>query len=151
MKLRGLCVALALLAGSGSIGLAQSDRYTPRLSEIMRMAQTQHLKLWLAAKAQNWDLATYEAQQLKTSLADAALLYDNLPVSNVTTLLPPLQSLLDAASAKNARNFADGMRELTDGCNACHRSLGRGFIMVQVPTDRQTNFGNQRFAPNGKQ
>ena len=112
MKLRSLCVALALLAGSGSIGLAQSDRYTPRLSEIMRMAQTQHLKLWLAAKAQNWDLATYEAQQLKTSLADAALLYDNLPVSNVTTLLPPLQSLLDAASAKNARNFADGMREL---------------------------------------
>ena len=151
MKLRSLCVALALLAGSGSIGLAQSDRYTPRLSEIMRMAQTQHLKLWLAAKAQNWDLATYEAQQLKTSLADAALLYDNLPVSNVTTLLPPLQSRLDAASAKNARNFADGMRELTDGCNACHRSLGRGFIMVQVPTDRQTNFGNQRFAPNGKQ
>jgi len=151
MKLRSLCVALALLAGSGSIGLAQSDRYTPRLSEIMRMAQTQHLKLWLAAKAQNWDLATYEAQQLKTSLADAALLYDNLPVSNVTTLLPPLQPILDAASAKNARNFADGMRELTDGCNACHRSLGRGFIMVQVPTDRQTNFGNQRFAPNGKQ
>jgi len=151
MKLRSLCVALALLAGSGSIGLAQSDRYTPRLSEIMRMAQTQHLKLWLAAKAQNWDLATYEAQQLKTSLADAALLCDNLPVSNVTTLLPPLQSILDAASAKNARNFADGMRELTDGCNACHRSLGRGFIMVQVPTDRQTNFGNQRFAPNGKQ
>lgn len=151
MKLRSLCVALALLAGSGSIGLAQSDRYTPRLSEIMRVAQTQHLKLWLAAKAQNWDLATYEAQQLKTSLADAALLYDNLPVSNVTTLLPPLQSILDAASAKNARNFADGMRELTDGCNACHRSLGRGFIMVQVPTDRQTNFGNQRFAPNGKQ
>ena len=52
MKLRSLCVALVLLAGSGSIGLAQSDRYTPRLSEIMRMAQTQHLKLWLAAKAQ---------------------------------------------------------------------------------------------------
>ena len=151
MKPHSLCMALVLLAGSASIGLAQSDKHTPRLSEIMRMAQTQHLKLWLAAKAQNWDLATYEAQQLKTSLADAALLYDNLPVSNVTTLLPPLQSLLDAASAKNARNFADGMRELTDGCNACHRSLGRGFIMVQVPTDRQTNFGNQRFAPNGKQ
>ena len=68
MKLRSLCVALALLAGSGSIGLAQSDRYTPRLSEIMRMAQTQHLKLWLAAKAQNWDLATYEAPVSYTHL-----------------------------------------------------------------------------------
>ena len=148
MKPHSLCVALVLLAGSASIGLAQSDKHTPRLSEIMGMAQTQHLKLWLAAKAQNWDLVAYEAQQLKTSLADAALLYDNLPVSNVTTLLPPLQSIVDAANAKNARNFANGMRELTDGCNACHRSLGRGFVVVQVPTDQQQPiFSNQRFTP----
>jgi len=133
MKLHMLCVALVLLAGSASIGLAQSDKYRPRLSDIMGTAQRQHLKLWLAAKAQNWDLAAFEAQELKTSLAEAALLYDGLPVSNVTTLLPPLQSILDATSAKNARNFANGMRELTDGCNACHRSMGRAFIVVQVP------------------
>jgi len=151
MKLHMLCVALVLLGGSASIGLAQSDKYRPRLSDIMGTAQRQHLKLWLAAKTQNWDLAAYEAQELKTSLAEAALLYDGLPVSNVTTLLPPLQSILDATSAKNARNFANGMRELTDGCNACHRSMGRAFIVVQVPTGQQTIFGNQRFAPNGKQ
>jgi len=151
MKLRRLSVALVLLAGSASLGLAQSDKYTPRLSNIMVTAQTQHLKLWLAAKAQNWDLVAYEAQQLKTSLAEAALLYDGLPVSNVTTLLPPLQSILDAANAKNGRSFANAMRELTDGCNACHRSMGRGFVVVQVPTDRQQPiFGNQQFAPNGK-
>ena len=76
------------------------------------------------------------AKGLKTSLADAALLYDNLPVSNLTTLLPPLQSIVDAANAKNARNFANGMRELTDGCNACHRSLGRG---RSRPTGRRTS------------
>jgi hypothetical protein len=40
------------------------------------------------------------------------------------------------------------MRQLTDGCNACHRSLGRGFVVVQVPTDQQQPiFSNQRFAP----
>ena len=44
MKLRRLCVALVLLAGSASLGLAQSDKYTPRLSNIMVTAQTQHLK-----------------------------------------------------------------------------------------------------------
>ena len=113
MKLHSLCVVLVLLAGSASIGVAQSGQYTPRLSEIMGMAQTQHLKLWLAAKAQNWDLLAYEAQQLKTSLTEAALLYDRLPVSNVTTLLRELQSIVDAANAKNAGNFANGMRELT--------------------------------------
>jgi hypothetical protein len=62
MKPHSLCVALVLLAGSASIGLDQSDKHTPRLSEIMGMAQTQHLKLWRAAKAQNWDLVAYEAQ-----------------------------------------------------------------------------------------
>ena len=38
MKPHRLCVALVLLAGSASIGLAQSDKHTPRLSEIMGMA-----------------------------------------------------------------------------------------------------------------
>jgi len=43
------------------------------------------------------------------------------------------------------------MRQLTDGCNACHRSMGWAFLVVQVPTARQTVFGNQRFAPTVKQ
>jgi hypothetical protein len=61
--------------------------------------------------------------------------------------MTPPQSISDAVTAKNVRSFANGMRELTDGCNACHRSLGR---VVQVPAD-QKSFSNQRFAPNGKQ
>jgi hypothetical protein len=148
MKPLSLCVALGVLASSASVGLTQSDKYTPRLSDIMSAAQMQHLKLWLAAKAQNWDLAAYEAQQLKTSLTQAATLYHDLPVSNVTTLVPPLESIIAAANAKNARKFAVGMRELTEGCNACHRSMGAGFVVVQVPTDQQQPiFSNQRFAP----
>jgi hypothetical protein len=158
MRLHSLCVALTILAGSTAIGFAQSEfrkpfsgnEYTPRLSDIMSAAQSQHFKLWVAAKAQNWDLAAYEAQQLTASLAEAAMLYNGLPVSNVTTLMTPLQSISDAITAKNVRSFANGMRELTDGCNACHRSLGRSFVVVQVPTDQKI-FSNQRFAPNGKQ
>jgi hypothetical protein len=47
------------------------------------------------------------------------------------------------------RNACSGVVDRDDSCPGL--DLGRGFIMVQVPTDRQTNFGNQRFAPNGKQ
>jgi hypothetical protein len=158
MKLHRLCLALMLLACPTAIGLAQSEfeksysghEYAPRLSDIMRAAQSQHLKLWVAVKAQNWDLAAYEVHQLKASLAEATMLYDKLPVSNVATLIAPLQSISDAITAKNARSFASGMHELTDGCNACHRSLGRSFVVIQVPSDQQI-FSNQRFAPNSKQ
>jgi hypothetical protein len=97
----------------------------------------QHLRLWLAAKAQNWDLAAYEAQQLKTRLTQAAALYHDLPVSNVTTLVPPPESIIAAASEKNASKFAVDMRQLTDGCNACHRSMGAAIVVVQSqPTSR---------------
>jgi hypothetical protein len=117
MRLHSLCLALTLLAGSTAIGLAQSEfrkpfsgnEYTPRLSDIMSAAQSQHLKLWVAAKAQNWDLAAYEAQQLTASLAEAAMLYNGLPVTNVTTLMTPLRSISDAITAKNVRSFANGM------------------------------------------
>jgi hypothetical protein len=158
MKLHSLYMAFIWLAGSTAIGLAQSEfgkpfsgnKYTPRLSDIMGEAQSQHFKLWVAAKAQNWDLAAYEVQQLSTSLSEAAMLYNGLPVSNVTTLMTPLQSISDAITAKNARSFADNMRELTDGCNACHRSMGWSFVVIQVPTSQQI-YGNQRFTPKGKQ
>ena len=151
MKLRSMGVALALLAGSLPV-LAQTDlrnpstgnEYAPRLSDIMTTAQSQHLKLWLAGMAQNWDLATYEIAQLKTSLAQAAMLYSGLPVTNVTTLMTPLQSITDALAGKDARRFGKAFGELTDGCNACHRSIGRSFVLIRVPTDQKI-FSNQLF------
>ena len=122
MKLHGFYGALILLAGSTAIGLAQSEfrkpfsgnEYTPRLSDIMGEAQSQHFKLWVAAKAQNWDLAAYEVQQLTTSLSEAAMLYNGIPVSNVTTLMKPLQSISDA----RANRWMQCMSPL-DGAEFC--------------------------------
>jgi hypothetical protein len=112
----------------------------------MAAAQSQHLKLWLAIKGQSWDLAAYELEQLRASLAEAALLYNGLPVSDVTTPVPALESISGVIKAKNpGRGFASAMRELTDGCNACHRMMGRGFVVMQVPTADQQSFSNQRF------
>jgi len=39
--------------------------------------------------------------------------------------------------------------ELTTGCNSCHQSTGRGFIVMTVPT--ASPFGNQSFAPRPMQ
>ena len=67
MKSWSWCAALVIFALSGPFAVAQSElrpsptlKRVPRLVETMSAAQLQHLKLWFAGKAKNWDLAAYE-------------------------------------------------------------------------------------------
>jgi hypothetical protein len=151
MRVRGWMLALAGLGAASAVAAQDlkspsADQYVPRLGDIMSAAQTRHHKLWMAGKAQNWELAAYELRQLKANLIEAAVFYSGIPVGNVTTLEPSLQSMSDAIDAKDSRKFAKGLGELTEGCNACHRSLKRSFVVMKVPSD-QKPFANQQFAP----
>jgi hypothetical protein len=154
MKLRNWCAAIAVLAGAGTTAIAQSDfnpspnikQYIPRLVAIMSAAQNQHLKLWFAGRAKNWELAAYQLRQLTDSLAEAAVLYPGIPVSNITTMKEPLLSVADAVLAGDGRGFTASMRKLTDGCNGCHASMDRGYVVMALPTDQQPP-ANQVFAP----
>jgi len=155
MKLHTWFAALALACASVPMAIAQSGlntpsggKFVPRLADIMDLVQTRHMKLWFAARAQNWDLARFELQQLRGNLAEAALLYSGIPVSNITTLGTPLQTLSDAIEAKDGKRFATSFGELTGGCNACHGGMERGFIVIRTPVEQP--FGNQVFAPHGK-
>jgi len=157
MKLWGWMIGLAVLGASVPFAVAQSnlntpsasDQYIPRLGDIMSMAQSRHMKLWLAGKAQNWDLAAFELRQLKGSLVEAALLYSGLPITKVTTLEERLQAVSNSVSAKDGPTFSKAMGELTDGCNSCHQSMARSFVVMRIPPDQQP-FGNQVFSPQGK-
>ena len=62
--LRRLVPALLLAALTLGCASAAGERYAPGLGEIMSATQMRHLKLWLAAEAQNWDLAAYEVDEL---------------------------------------------------------------------------------------
>jgi hypothetical protein len=158
MKSWSWCVALVIFAVSGPFALAQTEltpsptaKRVPRLVETMSAVQLQHLKLWFAGKAKNWDLAAYELLLLKDSLVEAALLYPDIPMNNVVkTLSGPLQSVSDAVMAKDSRRFTSAVSELTDGCNACHRAMERSFVVIKLPTDQQPP-ANQVFLPQGKQ
>ena len=138
-----------LLASAQDHKPANGNEYLPRLGDIMNTVQTRHQKLWFAGKAQNWQLAAFELRQLKASLTEAVVLYSDLPVSNVATLEGPLQSVSDAITEKDGRKFAKAVGDLTEGCNACHQSVGRGFIVMRIPTDQQL-FSNQLFSLPGK-
>jgi hypothetical protein len=155
MELRGYVAALLMAGCLVPSAIAQSkldptisEPYVPRLGDIMNAVQTRHIKLWLAGKALNWDLAAYELRQIKGGVVEAALLYEGIPVTNVTTLTKPVQSVADAIEAKDGRRFAKAFGELTDSCNSCHSSMQRGFISIQRPT--ASPFGNQSFAPPAK-
>ena len=156
MKLRGYIIALLMVCSLTPLAIAQSnldattnEQYVPRLGDIMNAVQSRHIKLWFAGKALNWELAAYELRQLKAGLLEAAVLYEGIPVTNVTTMTKPVQSISDAIEARDGKRFAKAVGELTDGCNACHQSMGRGFIVMRMPT--ASPFSNQSFAPPGKQ
>ena len=155
MKLRGYLIALLMVCSLAPSAIAQSnlnaatgERYVPRLGDIMNAVQSRHIKLWFAGKARNWQLATYELDLLKAGLLEAAVLYEGIPVTNVTTMKKPVDSISAAIEARDDRRFAKALGEFTDGCNACHKSMGRGFIVMRIPNEQP--FGDQSFAPEAK-
>lgn len=152
MRFRGWILAALVLCASVPAAVAQFSlvaspdvSYVPQLGEIMTTVQLQHLKLYFAGKEGNWNLASYELRQLRAGLVEAALLYGGIPVSNVTTMAEPLQQVGSAIEKKDGRRFANAVARLTDGCNACHQSMNRGFIVMRLPTEQP--FSNQVFSP----
>lgn len=155
MKPRGWMIGLLMACAVAPPALAQADldavkneQYVPRLADIMNGLQSRHNKLWFAGKALNWELAAYELRLIKGGLLEAAVLYPGIPVSNVTTMTRPVQAVADAIEARDSKRFSKAAGELTEGCNACHQSMGRGFIVMRLPGGEPS--GNQSFAPRGR-
>lgn len=155
MKFRFMTVALLLSLASAPMAIMQSgaaesgnEQHVPRLADIMSTTQLRHMKLWFAGASSNWNLAAYELRQLKESLVEAASLYPGIPVTNVTTMAAPVQALVDAIEARDNREFAATFGSLTHGCNVCHQSMGRGYIVMKMPT--VSPFSNQVFPPQSK-
>jgi hypothetical protein len=143
-------ILVALLAGStAAVAMAQSDKqYVPQLADIMNAAQVRHQKLYLAGKARNWELAEFEVRQLAGNLRDAAVFYSGIPIDNVVTLAGGVNAVDDAINARDSQRFAKAFGELTAGCNQCHQSMGRAFIVMKQPSDQP--FGDQQFSPKAE-
>src|SRR6185503_5768784 len=116
------------------LAVAQQELYRPPLGDIMGKIQLRHIKLWFAGKLGNWELATYEVDEIKASLETAADLYRGIPAELVTNIADPIQAIRNAIEAKDGAAFAKGYGDLTAACNACHQGIGRRFIVMQVPT-----------------
>jgi hypothetical protein len=143
-----MVAGLTAAAAQSELGPSAGERYVPQLGDIMNAAQIRHQKLYLAGMAHNWDLASYESRRLRGNLRDAAVFYSGIPIDNVSTLAEGLNAIDDAITAKSSQRFVETFGGLTAGCNACHQSLERPFIVIKQPSDKP--FGNQEFAPKSK-
>jgi hypothetical protein len=134
-----ICLIFAPLA------IAQQYAYKPPLGDIMGKIQLRHIKLWFAGKLAHWELATYEVDEIRASLESAADLYRGIPVELVTNTADPILAIGKAIETKDSGMFAKAYGDLTAACNACHVGIGRGFIVMQVPS--ASPFTDQSFAP----
>ena len=147
-------IAGVMLATSTSAALSEPAKpYEPGLIEFMLTVQSHHAKLWLAGNASNWDLAEYQADELKELIEDIATrvpVYKDVPVGKMieAASLGPLGDVEKAIKAHDGKAFASAFDKLTAACNSCHEASNRGFIVIQRPA--ASAFPNQSFAPKRK-
>ncbi len=145
----GFLIAMTPFQGQGE----PAQPYAPGLVEFMMTLQVHHAKLWLAGNARNWDLADYQADELKELIEEIAKRvpeYKGVPVGKMieASTMPPIEDLEGAIKARDSKKFATAFDQLTSACNACHAAANRGFIVIQRPAS--SSFPGQSFAPRRK-
>lgn len=120
----------------------------------MTLNQMRHSKLWFAGQAGNWDLASYELDELQEGLDDAARFHPThkdsplpIPALIQKIMAQPLAELQVAIKARDVNSFPARYDALTAGCNSCHQATKFGFNVVARPSSNP--FTNQVFTPTG--
>ncbi len=111
----------------------------PGLGEYMTTIQLHAAKLWFAVEASNWDLASYELDEMSETMDGARALHafkNGLDVSGVLQSVQETQIPLmrQAIVSKERPSFTAAYGQTLDACNGCHRSAGYGFISIITPT-----------------
>lgn len=108
--------------------------YRPGLGEFMLGIQMHHAKLWFAGKAQNWELANFEMEEIEETLGDVKQYCTDRPaVKSIDMINPAVEGLKQAIQAKDEAKFASGFTLLTNTCNTCHVATQHGFNVIRIP------------------
>jgi hypothetical protein len=147
-----ICCGLLLCTSSACNRKPAESQYIPGLGEIMTLTQMRHTKLWFAGQNANWELASYELDELNEGLEDAAKFHPthkdaDLPIPQLIDKImkAPLDQLEQAVKTRDQNNFTTAFDALTAGCNSCHQATKFGFNVVTRPTANP--YTNQVFQP----
>lgn len=122
----------------------------PGLGEYMSAIQLHISKLWFAGQASNWNLASYELNELGEAVEGAEALHairDSVSVTGVLQSVhnSQLETLKQSILGKKRKTFLNAYSQTLDACNGCHRSAGYSFIHIMMPTAPPVT--NQRWEP----
>lgn len=142
-------------AGTQDFNAGSTENYSPGLGEIMTLQQMRHTKLWLAGAAKNWDLASYEIDELGEGFDDVLKYHPTHEGSPLAPkdaipriILEPLAELRTVIERKDADAFGPAFDKVTEACNSCHQATNFGFNVVQRPANNP--YPNQVFTPQDK-
>lgn len=128
--------------------------FKPAFDDMMTMLiQPRHIKLWAAAQAQNWTLAAFELNEMRTAfdrIAQTLPKYQNVNLGPtfISMMSGPIMQTNAAINAKNATQFNDAYRALTNTCTSCHQALNHPYLVIKVPdANAMTGYVDQDFRP----
>jgi hypothetical protein len=125
--------------------------YRPSLADLMTTTvQPRHVKLAFAGREKNWIFAAYELKQLTDAFDRLSIQWPQWRQQGIVELVEtivrdPLFDLDIAIKNKDDAKFAEGYRQLTDACNACHQAALQTPIVIQDP--KEAMFPDQDFRP----
>ena len=145
----------AFRATRDSLAILQSHvdslrQQVPGLGEYMSGIQLHISKLWFAARASNWGLASYELNELGEAVDGAEALHAIRDSVNITSVLQSVHNtqldlLKQSISSKQQKAFQEAYTQTLEACNGCHRSAGYSFIHIVPPAAPPVT--NQRWEP----
>jgi hypothetical protein len=130
------------------------EPFVPGLGELMSLQQMRHTKLWFAGEAGNWQLASYEIDELEEGFDDIVRLHPTHKDSPVAPkdaipamVRPPLARLRQAVDAHDRDAFRAAFDGLTQQCNSCHQATNFAFNRVQRPSANPPQSGIRARSP----
>lgn len=110
-------------------------------------------KLGRAAEAGHWELAGFylhEIEETAEGLIEAKVVDEGHNISELlrTMLVPVIQSLEQAADAKDAALFGAHYATLIQTCNACHVTTDHGAIRIAAPSTALNPWSQNFRAPH---
>jgi len=95
------------------------------------MRNAYHLAtLYHAARAQRWELAAYQAEELGENVTSTARVAGPYAASLQDYQKEYVQPLQQAITAQNAEQFRTAFQAAVVGCNDCHKATQHAFITI---------------------
>jgi hypothetical protein len=126
--------------------------FVPGFDDLMTMlVQPRHIRLYYAGTAKNWELASAEMRDLRSSFDRLAQAIPNYQGNDVNAslkslIIPQMNAVDDAIAAADPKKFAIAYGALTIACNSCHAYMEHPFIVIKIPeTPRDSAHLDQEF------